>query len=308
MAETGDDWQPALLRDFELFQRLSRKGKPDELIAAAGDDLRELLAGQIMGYGMRNWGGPEIPEIRGLYRYCLLTGMPDHHRWQVFACVNGAVQQMSHCGIDAYLPFIAEDPDRRIASTATIEYASNGPLVGDDPMSRVKDIIELIRGEPLANTGAVFGGLLCLGDPRVCRLLLDVRDELSLDQALEAGGCWSGTMSAASIEFILGWLESLEGRDQDVLFGNLAANLVLQKRHATMPMVMTGTRPFPVTSVTPKEHGAMMKLVPFEQYRERIAPRLLALERMETPPKSMSAVISTWGIAERDLSAFPDLA
>jgi hypothetical protein len=109
-------------------------------------------------------------------------------------------------------------------------------------------------------------------------------------------------MSAATIDFILDWMEGLEGDAPDVLFGALASNLIQQKRHAARPLVRTGLRPFPTNSVSDEEYEAISKWVPFETYVRTVASRLLALERAEPPPKTMSLVIQKWGIAERDLS------
>jgi hypothetical protein len=127
---------------------------------------------------------------------------------------------------------------------------------------------------------------------------------MSVDEAAGLEACATGFMSAATIEFILDWMEALDGDGQDVLFGNLASNLVLQKRHAAVPFVMTGLRAFPVDSLSNGQAKAIGKWVPFEQYVRSIAPRLLALERTEPAPKTMSVVIHTWGIAERSLSEF----
>jgi hypothetical protein len=134
----------------------------------------------------------------------------------------------------------------------------------------------------------------------VCRLLWPIKDGLSHEEAREAAKCFSTVMSAASIEFVLDWLESLEGTAQDTLFGALTSNLVLQKQHMAAPLVRTGPRPFPYDSVTAEKAEDMAQWISFDEYRRRIAPRLLALERAESPPKTLSLVIKEWGIAERD--------
>jgi hypothetical protein len=197
---------------------------------------------------------------------------------------------------------MTEDPDRGIVSTAAFDYASSGSLIDNDPMTCPKEIVRFIEEGEAANTGAVFGGLLCLGDPRVNRLLWPIKDRLSLEDASEAAKCFYGLMSAATIEFVVDWLESLEGSDQDALFGDLVSNLVLHKRHMATPRVRTGLRPFPTDGVKDEEARDTEQWISFEEYRRRIAPRLLALEQAEPPPKTMSAVIQEWGIAERDLS------
>jgi hypothetical protein len=59
-----------------------------------------------------------------------------------------------------------------------IDFASLGPLTENDPMSRVKDVVRMIESGMLENEGAAFGGLLHIGDRRVCQLLLPLRDSL----------------------------------------------------------------------------------------------------------------------------------
>jgi hypothetical protein len=62
-------------------------------------------------------------------------------------------------------------------------------------------------------------------------------------------------------------------------------------------MVMTGERPFPWASVTPEEQRRMARYIPIEEYTERIAPRLRALERREPEPKVMPQVLEVWGVS-----------
>src|SRR5262249_24540330 len=81
----------------------------------------------------------------------------------------------------ALLPFIAEDNSRGVVSTAVIDYVSLAPLTNHDPMSRVKDIIDMIERGVLENEGAAFGALLHIGDERVCQLLIPLRDTLDHD-------------------------------------------------------------------------------------------------------------------------------
>jgi hypothetical protein len=304
--EEQPDWAPAFMQDPRKFDRLRPKDSVDAWIAEFDDDLQEALAAAAFGFGMTGFG-PTDTQLTELYRYCLASGMSAARRWQVFSYVTDAVRRLNFLGIDAYLPFIAEDPDRQIACVAAKDYVANGPLIANDPMSRVKEIIGLIRVTPIVNVGAVFGGLMCLGDPRVCRLLRDTKNDLSRDQAEEAARCWSGVMSAATVEFVVDWLESLEGGFEDTLFAGLVSNLLLQKRDMQVPMVTTGMLALPIESVSPEERLAMAKFIPFDDYCRRIAPRLLALESKEAHPKTMSMVISSWGIADRDLTGFPDI-
>ena len=300
MAEEQEAWMPRFALEPGLFKEIAFDENLTRRIVAKAD-MREALAGAILKFGNRMDEETEL-KLQALYQLCLICEMPIEHRWQVFAFITEAVQHTEVIGIGVYVPFILEEPDRGIVCTAAIDYTSLGPLIDDDPMSRPKEIIRFIESTEPKNVGALFGGLLCLGDPRVCHLLHPLRHTLSSEEVREVAGCTTGFISASTFEFIVDWLESLEGDDQDVVFGSLASNLALQRRHAAIPSVATGFRPFPVDSVTSDERRAMIKWVPLEDYTRRIAPRLLALERSEPEPKAMSVVISEWGIAERSVS------
>jgi hypothetical protein len=55
-------------------------------------------------------------------------------------------------------PFMRLDPDMGIVSTATIDYASLGSLLNDDPISRPRDAISMVEKGIPRNPAAVIGG------------------------------------------------------------------------------------------------------------------------------------------------------
>jgi hypothetical protein len=305
-----EPWAPPFANDFERFYRevMSKKTFAERLeaypsISPSGAYLRDILCGELLRAGFL-YDLDMMPELREFYQWVLANGMPAEHRWQVLRHITEATDGLKHPPVYAYLPMMLLDPDRRIAATATIDYVSRGPLSDGDPLAFPKDVIESIKAREPANIGAVFGALLHLGDPRVCKLLWPLKDSLSPEEANEAACCPNGFIYSATVEFMLDWLEEREGNREDRLFGSLASGLILQKRVMMHPFVSTGLRPFPVNSVTPEEFRAMQQWIPFDEYAKSVAPRMLALERAEEPPKAMSLVISAWGIGERDLSMF----
>ena len=68
------------------------------------------------------------------------------------------------------------DTDVAIISSATIDYASLGTLTDNDPMTRPRQIVDMVRKGSPRNSAAVIGGLLALGDPRVCELIRPLCD------------------------------------------------------------------------------------------------------------------------------------
>jgi hypothetical protein len=194
-----------------------------------------------------------------------------------------------------------------VCSTAVLDWVNEAGLTDGDPMSRIQDMIDVIVRRRAENVGAVFGGLLHLGDPRVCALLVPLRDSLTDFEANEVARCFTGLVSAATTEFLLDWLEGLNGDAQDRRFGKVASGLALLRRGMQWPVAMTGERPFPWKSVTPEEQRRMARFIPIEEYTERIAPRLRALERREPEPKVMTHVLEVWGVSpstDRDIEEF----
>jgi hypothetical protein len=201
------------------------------------------------------------------------------------------------------LPFAWWDPDRYISAKAVIDYVSVAAPFDGDPLSRVKEMIGFITAGDVESRGGAFGGLLYLGDPRVCSLLLPLRDSLTRAEILDATLCCTGLLHASSVEFLLGWLEEMQGDRRDSLFAAVAAGLGLLRKTMREPFVATGERAFPLTGVSAEEQDRMARKVPIEEYTNRIATRLRTLEWMEPVSKEdpdlkvMPEVLAFWGVA-----------
>jgi hypothetical protein len=220
----------------------------------------------------------------------------EEQRWELYCHTKGFVENTSFVAVGALLPFICQDNARRIVATAVIDYVSLGPISNNDQMTNVKEIISLIADEYLQNPGAVFGALLNLGDRRVCRLLLPLRDKLARKAVNEVAKAGTGVMSAAAVEFYIDWLEAIRTSNDD-LYGAVASGLALHRRHNRADVVLTGERPFPYSpETTPAQFVARTQPIPLAEYTERIAPRLYGLERAEPPPRIMPHILKEWGL------------
>ena len=260
--------------------------------------LDDIVLCEILRYGMYN-DAATIPELKQFYCKYFLP-VPVERRSQVYGHVAGMVENVDFVSPNAFLPFIVADDDRMIVATAVIDYVSVTPVSADDPMSEVREIIGLIAGGALKNEGAVFGALLHLGDPRVCRLIWPLRDTLDIDSLKDAVACQTSFISACTVDFYIDWLEGLVGDIGDGAFGLAAGGLASVKRKSGVNEVFTGLRPFPFTkTMTAEEIRAIAKPIPIADYLERIAPRLYALERSEPPPRVMPDVLTAWGLEPR---------
>jgi hypothetical protein len=287
---------PLFATDLKRFWELITTDDPAVRIEALKSNLEDLALCEILRYGYYNDEKMITPLAQF---YCeMVVPMTDEKRLKLQNHVVGFMENTDVISINALLPFISEDKSRGIVSSAVISYVSLGPLTGGDPMSRVKEIVDMFERGILENEGAAFGGLLYLGDNRVCRLLVPLRDQLDRDALQEMIYCYTGFLHEATVDFYLDWLESLEGSDEDGTFGLVAVGLSLMKRNSHQgDVISTGYRPIPSRGVSPDEFREAIKYISVSEYLKRAASRLYALERSEPPPRIIPHVLADWGLA-----------
>ena len=257
--------------------------------------LDDIVLCEILRYGIYN-DAEMIVSLQQLYSD-RFAQVPIERRSEVYRHVVGMVENVDFVSCNAFLPFIAEDDDTTIVSTAVIDYVSLAPLTDNDPMSRPRGIVGMIESGMLENEGAAFGALLHIGDPRVCKLIWPLRDTLDHDSINEVVKCQTGLISSSTVDFYIDWLEGMEGDIRDGQFGLVASGLALLKKKFAVEEVFTGLRPFPFTkTMSMEEIRSLAKPVPFADYQKRIAPRLYALEHSEPPPRVMPSVLIEWGL------------
>ena len=266
----------------------------DRLAFEEGKESDDLPLCEILRYGIYS-RTDMIQDLREVYQHYVAPKSDEYHL-ALLQTVNDAVGNTNFISINAFLPFIAEEKNAYIVGEVVINYVSLGPLTDNDPMSRVNDIIGMINSGFVENEGAAFGGLLYLGDPRICRLLTHVRDTLDEDAINQCVRCSTEFIHAAVVDFYLDWLEGMEGDNRDSLFGIVASGLTLLKRKGKTGEVFTGLRPIPSRNVTDKQWRASTKPVAMKEYVASIASRLYTLERSELPPKVMPRVLIEWGL------------
>jgi len=279
--------------DSDLFLKIVMNDDTDKRFASL-TRLDDLLLCEVVRYGLYN--KPEmIGVLANLYRRAVAK-IPEEDRHSVYRHVAAFVEGVPAVSANAFLPFILGETATRIVATAVVDYVSLGPLTDSDPMSRVKDVIGMIKENLLENKGAAFGALLHLGDRRVCDLLVPLRDSLDRDAMNTAVKCSTGFIHSATVEFYLDWLEGMEGLYEDSAFGIVASGLALLKMKSQTDEVATGYRPFPAQGTTPEQFRSSLKLIPLSRYLQTISTRLYALERSEPPPRVIPRVLAEWGL------------
>ena len=193
--------------------------------------------------------------------------------------------------VTALLPYLCVDEDKGIVSTAALDYCLLHPLRRNDPLTGPKLLLRLVRDGALSNRGAAIAGMLMLGDGRVMRLLRGVRRQLTTEEIATLAQCTSGYLFAATIDFYVTWLEQLQRRYDEAVFGIICAALCNLVQSASEPVVRSIERVFPST---PGNAIRLLKCWPLPQYSRLVVRRLKAIARWEPDPRLVPYVIDAW--------------
>jgi hypothetical protein len=290
-----------LMSDPKLFMAVVHEQDPEKRVRSL-HTLDDLMTCEALRHGIVD-DHAALPSLIRLYNEIFLQAPVDRRR-EIYRHIAMIVPQIGGWTAGAMTPFMLLDPDTGIVSTATIDYASLGSLLNDDPMTRPKDVINMIEKGIPENPAALIGGLLALGDPRVCQLLVPLRGSLDEHQVATVTRCFSGSTAKCVVEFYLDWLDELVNRrDYEGLsiFGHVAAGLYRLADARLVPFIVDGLRPFPVPRGEDAEWPGW-KQIDLPEFAASIASRILDLEGREAPPKVLPHAIRAFGLTPRTAS------
>jgi hypothetical protein len=279
---------------MKLQEILAIKDLSERLHAYQG--YERMLLGEIYLYGVSD-DPSVIPFLQRLYNAAVLNTEPET-RTRVYDAISEAVIEQG-LSPNALLPFVTGEQHGLLASRAVIDFCMAAAQRSGKAEAGMMEVAGLLRAKVPANTGAVFGGLLCLGDRRAHGGLLSVRDLLEPEEVDQAVRIRTGFLSAATIEFYLDWMEERLQVSDERIFGALAAGMHNQITAARVPAVLTGQRAIPPGVLPPDVEEKQEAWVPLSAYAQQIAPRLLALHEAETEPKLMPEVLEAWGVMDQ---------
>jgi len=285
----NEDESGSKLGDLSGEELIAFLDKPKEYQKLSDTELDQLVFFCIGIYGKTN-AMEMIPKLMRLYSH-YLTRINVSQREQNYNAIQRQVidRELSPNGL---LPYIFQDDDIGIVSTATLDFVMVHPLKNNDSMTGVRTVLNfLVKGTP-TNCAAVFGGLVMLGDSRVMKLLKPLRNKFNSDQVTILGNCFSGYTHAATVDFFLSWLEELDGGFEDSIFGCLAAIIFKLAQNSKKHVVTSIERIFPATL---ESSVKVLGSCSIKDYGKKIMPRLKALDTKEKGEKVMPMVINAWG-------------
>jgi hypothetical protein len=256
--------------------------------------LDDRIACEFVRHGTHN--DVKISELTHLYDTALMRE-PVERRSQIYERVYVVASGLGGGTVAAFAPFMMLDTDKVIVGRATIDYVSLGSLRNDDPMTRPKEVIALVRGGVPRSPGTVVGALLNLGDPRVCALIAPVARDLEAGEVRAMMESFGGATAKCMVEFYLDWLEELTDRrdDETEVFAHLVFGLYRLADQRLVQPIIDGPRSFPV----PGEGPVWPRVLDPEEFARSIAPRLFDLEQRERAPRFMPHVIRAFGLVPK---------
>jgi len=283
----------------ELFMQAVLNDDPQARVASL-HTFDDLMTCEFLRYGIFD-NAEQIPELRRMYAKLFMLA-PSERRKEVYSHVAAIVPLLGGHTAGAFTPFMLLDDDVGIVSTATVDYVSLATLIDNDPMSRPKDVLTMVAQGAPHNPAAVVGGLLAIGDPRVCGLVVPLRGTLDVNETQIVTQVFSGITTKSQVEFYLDWLGDLVERDDYLgldLFGHVAAGLHRLAEMRRLPWITDGLRPFPVSGPEAELAWSSMTRIDPTEFAHAIADRLYELERRESAPKVMPHIVRAFGLTPR---------
>lgn len=253
----------------------------------------DVFLGELILYGLTN-NPAMVSRVSYAYDKLFLPAADEQRRYEIYTLIQGLVLERSRISPNVLFPFLIHDPARLIVATAALDLVALCPVEPGDPLSATRPLVQMIVNHSMVNRGAAFGGLLFFGDPRVCKLLWAIRDELGDEELGEVARSPTPFLRAASIDFLIDWLEDLQARGDENRFGFVVAALMNQMQTRQVDQVFTGERPIPDWSVNSTDR--VVPSMSLAAYRKQIGPRLRAIARREADPKIMPMALQSWGV------------
>ena len=197
--------------------------------------------------------------------------------------------------IDALMAIAHFEDEPELVAMAAIAYATLYSGTGDDLLVGARDLIFAIMAATPGCRAGVFGGLLSLGDDRICGLLWPIRWELTLPELSVALDIRPDPPHAASILFLLEWLKEVDADTDRRGFALIASALAQAVSLASQPVIIHGRRRLPALLDAPVyEYG--FQEIPLAELANKIEPSLRAIAGREKPLCVMPRVLEAWGL------------
>ncbi len=170
---------------------------------------------QTLIYNLRQLSSVNQPSLLAtieiVYR-TFIEEVADRERHQIFLAV---VEQVKSADMNPVVleAFIRHESNHILSSAAVGAYLQMKLAPENNLFAAAEDVIAiLLEPKKPANRGAVYAGLVCFGDRRVCAIARTIRDTITAAEIRAFAVAVSSPLHRSSIEFCLSWLLDLVNR------------------------------------------------------------------------------------------------
>lgn len=287
---------------WPTWSLLALSNQPGSWSTLETDTLKDLVSLRCLGFGKGQ--SPEDYRLLSQLYPVVVDRAGREERIELASSVGRIVERMQRqegitTGVGmtpALWPFLYDDPDPVVVSIAAFNVAALLPVGGEDPLAGIRRFVDAASDVVDKRRGAIYVGLLRLGDRRVLPLV---------------EGCWrglgreggvlqlaaEGRPLATVVDFFLSWAEDLverhSSRDLEPVLESLAR---VAEQARDYGEVIEVERRFSASEHAPDEVVVTTAAWSIPDFASLIAPRLGAICRAEADPKPVSRVLELWGV------------
>lgn len=243
------------------------------------------------------WDGAAEPVFRMMEMYKVaIRRMTTGQRQNLAASVASKYSLFGNSFGRLFFPFGNVETEPGVIARAALEFAQYFSETNEDGtlLNGPEALATVVTARTVMHPGPVLGGVLMLGDKRNLPLLEGTWKALNDQDQLELSRTNSGFMYAATIEYLLRWMEDVD----EAQFAFPSVMLATLRKNAARDTVFDVERDLPVP---PHKSDGVVRFVnewPAKEYGKLIESRLRALAEREVDDEIViPMVMEAWGLS-----------
>jgi hypothetical protein len=192
------------------YRMLELAAAPDAWATLDSESLKQLTHWQCTQYALSG-DAERIVPLGSLYQLLVQRTSAAERSDLLQSLATGIVAE-GH--VNALLPFLFEEPEHTIISSAALNHAVAMQPRDGDPLAGPRYVREIAENhtEDDARKGSILAGVLLLGDRRTLPILRGCWRFLGRDGRARLVNARSGWVYASVIDFLLDWIEDATKR------------------------------------------------------------------------------------------------
>lgn len=279
--------------DRELYARLSDLASDPAAWSTLSRTEMQMLVYQQILESAWNDEGDVVFRVADLYK-AAMKRLSTTDRQYVAEEVATKYALFGNSFGRLFAPWSMTETEPGVIAKASLDFAQyfNERKEDGSTMHGVEALAMVIRNHVTIHPGATLGGLLMLGDRRYMQFLDGIWTLLNPDDELELTRTGSGFMYAATIDFLLDWMEAVD----DSRIGYPSTMLAQLRKNSVHDTVYEIERDLPVSPHTSDGVVRFVNQWSAREYGQMIAPRLQALADREKGEIVIPLVMHAWGV------------